>query len=253
MRPLFAGLASYALFTSPVFAQDAASPSPLDGITPEMARRLPPGELAERAFRQVAAQMQTVTRPYSRPGDPDPYLPELVFATAPRWAGDRGQCMATVVHIGQLRPPDEFLAQPGIIATEIVYKVIGDVDADDGQTLAEDEQERVCTHAGPVILADARDETQPGFFHLSGARIPTLPLIALQRVIRGAAAGTYTDMACDPHNPETAAQACRDPRALLAGLDLARLTELHVSRPGQRETHIGSKRCSGPRPAQSGG
>lgn len=213
------------------------APSPLDRITRTEARTLPPSELAERAFRLVAAHMQAVTRPPSGPGNADDRLFDLVFATAPRSAGNHGQCLATAVHIGQLHAPDDGLLNDGVIATEVVYKVIGDVEADGAWTEAyAAQQERLCAQAGPVILADAGNEAQPAFFHFSGARLPNVPLIALQRAIRGARAGSYADVACDRLGVAQAAQACRDPRALLAGMELARLTDLEVLRPGLRPT-----------------
>lgn len=221
----------------PTMAQAPAS-SPLEGITATQARSMPQSELAERAFRQVAGQMQMMTRPYMGRGyENEPPL-ELIFATAPLPAGDFGQCMATVVHIGQLRAPDERgLMNEGTIATEIVYKVVGDVDLEAPWTddyaahLAQ-----LCREAGPVILADENDQSQPTFFHFSGGRIPKIALIALQRAIRGARAGSYGDVACDRLAAEEAAEACGDPRALLARFDLANLLRVDISRPGQRET-----------------
>jgi hypothetical protein len=220
---------------APAIAQPPASP--LEGITPAQARSLPPGELAERAFRQVAGQMRTMTRPYVNPADPDRALYELVFATAPVQAGDAGQCLATVVHVGQLRAPDDSLMNDGTIATEVVYKVVGDVEPEAGWSDAyATHLAQLCRDAGPVILADETSPAQPTFFHLSGARLPTLPLIALQRAIREARAGSYTNVGCERVAAEEAAEACRDPRTLLAGLDLANLTNVEISRPGQRET-----------------
>lgn len=224
-----------AALAAPATAQPPA-PSPLDRITRAEARTLPPAELAERTFRLVAAHMQAVTRPPSG-GNADDRLFELVFATAPRSAGDHGQCLATAVHIGRLHAPDDNLLNDGVLATEVVYKVIGDVEAEGAWTEEyAARQERLCAQAGPVILADAGNEAQPAFFQFSGARLPTLPLIALQRAIRGARAGSYADVACDRLAIAEAAAACRDPRALLAGMELARLTRLEVSRPGLRPT-----------------
>jgi len=223
----------FAALASPGAAQPP-TPSPLDQITRAEARALPPGELAERTFRLVATHMQAVTRPIGGPNNDD-RLFDLVFATAPRSAGDHGQCLATAVHIGQLRAPDDSLLNDGVIATEVVYKVIGDVEAGGDWTEAYSaRQEQLCAQAGPVILADAGNEAQAAFFHFSGARLPTIPLIALQRAIRAARAGTYADVACDPIALEEAARACRDPKALLAGMELARLTDLEISRPGLR-------------------
>jgi len=226
-----------AVLAFPAMAQEPV-PSPLEGITTAQARSLPQAELAERAFRQVAGQMQTMTRPYlARADENDPPL-ELVFATAPVQAGDFGQCMATVVHIGQLRAPDEQgMMNEGTIATEIVYKVVGDVDVEAPWT--DDQAARLtqlCRDAGPVILADANAEAGSTFFHFSGGRLPKIALIALQRAIRGARTGSYGDVACDRLAAEEAGDACRDPRALLARFDLANLIRVDVSRPGQRET-----------------
>jgi len=89
------------------------------------------------------------------------------------------------------------------------------------------EENRRCAAAGSVIEPNYSDREQVGFFHYEGALAPATALLALQRAIGEARAGRYRDIRCPPGAVE-----CRDPAALLGGLDLANLGFLHVSRRG---------------------
>jgi hypothetical protein len=227
----------FVLLAAPAAAQPAET-SPLQGISVAEARTLSQDELIRRVFGQLAGQMRSVTRPYAdRHNSAEPPF-ALMFATAPRSAGDHGQCLATVVHVGRLRPDRDLLLNDGAVATEIVYKVIGDVEPEGSWTEAiEAGQARLCAEAGPVIPADETGPQRPVFFSYSGvAPLPKPALIFLQRALRGAAAGSYADIACNAGAAEASPETCRNPRALLAGLRMADLTSLRLDRTGRRET-----------------
>lgn len=222
--------ASLIALAAPAAAQKALP------ITPEQARTLPPAEAAQLVFRDLAAQMQSMTRPERpRRSGKEEAVTELTFATAPRSLGDPGLCVATLVHAGlDLPPSHDRIGETGTVATQRVFKVVGDVDPRDPWGEAEiAAQERLCARAGPVVPPEADDEGRAYFFTLSGHPLPSAGVIALQQAIRSARAGSYGEIVCDDPGDGERPSRCADPRKLLGGLELANLTEVAITPPAQ--------------------
>jgi hypothetical protein len=221
-------LAALAASAAPAAAQTEVRPLP---VTVEQARTLPPARVADIVLRDLATQMATMTRPEPpRPGEAGSPPTELTFASAPRAAGDPGLCVATLVHVGVDRPsgPDT-LSSPGLVATELVYKVVGDLQPASWSDSDQAAQEKLCAGTGPVVSPEADDKGRAYFFASSGAPLPTAGVTALQQAIGKARAGTYGEIACeDPDDGDEAPSKCSDPVAILAGLDLADLTWLQT-------------------------
>ena len=201
-------------------------------ITPEQARTLPPAEAAEIVFRQLAGRIHSMSRP---PAGSDP-LTSLTFATAPHRFGDPGICVATVIHAGRERPdtPDS-LGEPGVMATELVYKVVSDLDLPEEWTPEyAAAQDALCARAGPVVSPQEDDGGRAFFFRVTGVQAPSAGAGILKQAIEGARTGGYSDIGCD--EPDDAA--CSGPKAILAGLDLANLTSIHISERGENRVRV---------------
>lgn len=221
-------------------AAPSAAQAPPPPVTRDQAMILPPGELAEIVLRQLGARVTSVTRPNFGP-DADmrmvSALQDLTFATAPHATNVVGLCAATLIQVEFERPP----AQPGIdnnradtpvrasgLRAAEVYKVVGGIEPHAEVSEARQaEENRRCAEAGPVMDANYSDRAQPGFFHYEGALEPVTALLVLERAIGEARAGRYREIDCPPGRAQ-----CRDPAALLGGLDLADLGYVHVSGDG---------------------
>ena len=236
MRPPFL-IALLVASTSPLAAQ-TRSPPP---VTRDQAMTLPPDELAEIVLRQLGARVTSVTRPNFSRDTSDmemvSALQDLTFATAPHATNVVGICAANLIDVHFELPParpgidnnraDTPVRATGLRAAE-VYKVVGEIEPyAEVSEARQAEENRRCAEAGPVIDPNYGDREQPGFFHYQGEITHVTALLTLQRAIGEARAGRYRDIRCPPQSAE-----CRDPAALLGGLDLARLGFVHVSPAG---------------------
>jgi hypothetical protein len=222
---------------SPLAAQ-TRSPPP---VTRDQAMTLPPDALAEIVLRQLGARVTSVTRPnFNRDTtgmEMVSALQHLEFATAPHATNVVGLCAATLIQVDFERPParpgiDDNRADTPVRASSAraaeVYKVVDEIEPHAEVSEARQaEENRRCAGAGPVIPANYSDREQAGFFNYEGALAPATALLALRRAIGEARAGRYRDIGCPPPAAE-----CRDPAALLGGLDLASLGFVHVSQRG---------------------
>lgn len=214
---------------APLLAQTAPPP-----ITREQAMTKPPEQLADIALRQLGERVTSVTRPNFNPGagvNMVSALQHLEFATAPHATDVVGLCAANRIAV-EFEPP---ATRPGVntnvaeapvrvrtMRAAEVYKVVGEIEpyAEVSEARAAEEDRR-CAAAGPVIPADYNDHAQAFFFNYQGGVDRVTALLVLQRAITEAREGRYRDIRCGTGLPE-----CRDPRALLGGLDLANLTSL---------------------------
>jgi hypothetical protein len=218
----------------------AAQTRPPPPVTRGQAMTLPPDALAEIVLRQLGARVTSVTRPNFGP-DADMRmvgaLQDLTFATAPHATNVVGLCAATLIDVQFDLPP----ARPGIdnnraaapvratgVRAAEVYKVVGGIEPHAEVSEARQaEENRRCAEAGPVIPSNYSDRERPGFFRYQGEISYVTALLTLQRAIGEARAGRYRDIGCPPRSAE-----CRDPVALLGGLDLANLGFVRVARAG---------------------
>jgi hypothetical protein len=227
-------IAPLALFVASAAAQTGPPP-----LTQEQALTLPPAELADIVFRQIGARMRSANRPtLSGPPNPDGIPHIMSFATAPHATDVLGLCAATVVEV-DFEPAPATAAAPSqgtpvrarsFRASE-VYKVIGEIEPYAEVSEADQVREnRRCAEAGPVIPPSLGDRARPAFFGFEGAVSPMMALLVLQRAIGGARAGSYRDIGCSSLTGEPRPSAeCRDPRALLGGLDLVDLIGVQIS------------------------
>lgn len=227
-----------------------ALPSPLaaqvrmpQSVTRDQAMTLPPSELADIALRQLAARVTSVTRPNYGPNADMRMvsaLQDLTFATAPHATNVVGLCTANLIDVNFEPPParpgvDDNRAETPVRAREAraeqVYKVVGEIEPFAEVSEARQvEEDRRCAAAGPVIPADYSDRGRASFFHYQGPISTVTALLTLQRAIEEARAGRYRDISCRSRPAE-----CRDPTALLGGLDLANLGFVHVALSGMGE------------------
>jgi hypothetical protein len=235
-------IALFVASASPLAAQTRSPPA----VTRDQAMTLPPGELAEIVLRQLGARVTSVTRPnFSRDtSDMEMVgaLQDLTFATAPHATNVVGLCAANLIQVEFERPPappftDNNRADTPVRASELraaqVYKVVGEIEPyAEVSEARQAEENRRCVEAGPVIAPNYSDREQADFFHYDGAMAPATALLALQRAIGEARAGRYRDIGCPPRTTE-----CRDPAALLGGLDLAKLSSVRVSYGGIGDDH----------------
>jgi hypothetical protein len=230
-------IALLAASASPLAAQTRSPPPP---VTRDQAMTLPPGELAEIVLRQLGARVTSVTRPNFGPDAGMRMVSALqdrTFATAPHATDVVGLCAATLIEVEFERSPappftDNNRADTPVRASEMrvapVYKAVGEIEPHAEVSEARQaEEHRRCAAAGPVIDANYSDRELAGFFHYEGTMAPATALLALQRAIGEARAGRYRDIGCPLGMAE-----CRDPAALLGGLDLANLDFVQVSYVG---------------------
>jgi hypothetical protein len=144
-----------------------------------------------------------------------------IVETGPHWSGDPDLCINTATAT----------REDGTTFTVHFYRIIGDGAVPDALTPAfAAEQVRRCAAAGPI---ERPDRTGPHFFQLMDSTNPIDGIVAvriLRRAMREAAAGTYSDIECDPRmSPGSEAPECEDPRRALASLDLAGLDMVELS------------------------
>ncbi len=216
--------------SAPAPAQNATAPA---RVTAEAAASLPPDQLADLAFRQLGTVMTAVSRPASREGGVDPTLERLVFAGAPHMASV-GLCEAMRAEFSYTPSGADRPATPanlGLVRAGQVYKVVGPVEPYVELTqdrLAEENQR--CAGAGPVIPASQGDLSRAYYFTFEGEALPELSLMVLQQAIADAREGHYRTVGCAAN--ARSAPECRDPSALLGGLDMANLVAVQIAPSG---------------------
>ena len=217
----------------PAPAQNDARNEAPPAVTAEKAASLPPDQRANLAFRQLGAGMTAVSRPPSREGAVFPMLERLVFAGAPH-PGSVGLCVAMRAELGYMPSGADRTTTPAslrMIRAADVYKVTGAVEpyAEVSEQRAAEEARR-CAAAGPVIPAIQGDVSRAYYFTFEGEDLPELSLLVLQQAIAEAQAGRYRTINCAASarsSPE-----CRDPVALLGGLNPANLVSLQIAPAG---------------------
>jgi hypothetical protein len=153
-----------------------------------------------------------------------PLMPTGPVASAPRWSGEPGLCLITVTAADA----------DGARITRQLYRILGDAEegAERGPAFTA-EQERGCA-ASPALDPDDPDDGRD-LVMLIGSEDPNdgnLAIRIIRQALRGARDGTYADIACDAGPaPDGRAPECADPRRLLAGLDLRRLSLVGIDRP----------------------
>ena len=214
----------------PAPAQDQGRNEVSPAFTREAAASLPLGQLADRAFRDLGARMTAV----SRPSSPDsPLLERLVFAGAPHPASV-GLCGALRVELDYAPSGSDQPTSPArlnFVRAAEVYKVTGSVEpyVEVSEARAAEEARR-CAAAGPVIPASEGDASRAYYFTFEGDDLPELSLLVLQEAISDARSGRYRAIGCAGSvrsSPE-----CRNPAALLGGLDPANLVSLQIAPVG---------------------
>jgi hypothetical protein len=226
-----------ALLAVPATSALAQTAPPPAGITQEQASTLPPDQLADMLLRQIGTGVTSVTRPHYGPGTERRVAgppTELRLATAPHATMVVGLCAATLIEVSLEAPPfrlgdnpdrSRLRSQARQLRAAEVYKVVGELEpyAEVSEQRAAEEDRR-CAEAGPVLPAYRNDYRRTPFFTYHGGNGPETALLVLQRAITGARTGSYRNIGCD-----AAAQFCRNPRRMLASLELADVLSLSAS------------------------
>lgn len=211
-------------------AQNAAAIA----VTGEKAASLPIDRLTDLVFRQLGTRMTTVSRPSNPNGLVSPPVMRLVFASAQHSTGTVGLCAAIRAQLDYGYGGADHATTPeqvSMIRAGEVYKVTGSVEPYVEQTqdrVAEEDQR--CAAAGPVIPASEGDVSRAYYFTFEGEELPEMALLALQQAITDAQQGRYRTVGCAASarsSPE-----CRNPVALLGGLNLGNLVSLQIALPG---------------------
>ena len=216
-----------------------AQSEPPAGITQEQATNLPPDQLADILLRQIGTGVTSVTRPHFGPGTERRVAgppTRLSFATAPHATMVVGLCAATLIEVSLEAPPFRLGDNPNrsgvrsqarLLRAAEIYKVVGELEpyAEVSEQRAAEEDRR-CAEAGPVIAAYQNDTRRTPFFTYHGGIGPETALLVVQRAITGTRSGRYRNVGCAVH---VAAQFCRNPRAMLASLELSGVLSLYAS------------------------
>lgn len=214
--------------------QNEAGNGAAAAITRERMTSLPIDRVSDLALRELASRMTAV----SRPSELNSAVVRLLFAGPPHWS-EVGLCGAMRVELefaGPTPPPFSGFdpAAPthasSVRAAE-VYRIVGPVepDAEVSEVRAEEENRR-CAPAGPVIPAVVGDLSRAYYFTFEGEEFPAMSLLVLQQAIADAQAGRYRTVGCAASarsSPE-----CRNPVALLGGLNTDNLVSLQIALPG---------------------
>jgi hypothetical protein len=145
-----------------------------------------------------------------------------VTVSAPRWAGQPDLCVITLTTADA----------DGARIVRHLYRILGDGGgaADPGPAFAA-AQERRCASTPPLDLDDPAGER--GLIMLNGEDPDegAVGISMIRQAQREARDGTHGDIACDADAaPENRTPECADPRRVLAGLDLAGVPMVDVSR-----------------------
>lgn len=214
--------------------QNEAGNGAAPAITREGVASLPIDRLASLAFRELGTRMTAVTWPSNLNSG----LVGLVFAGAPHSA-EVGLCAAMraeMEFVGAAPPsfsgydPTAPMQVRSVHATQ-VYKVVGPVEpyAEVSEQRAAEEDQR-CAPAGPVIPASEDDISRAYYFPFEGEDSPNVTLMALQQALTDAREGRYRNVSCAAS--ARSASECRNPAALLGGLDAGNLASLQITLPG---------------------
>jgi len=228
--------------SAPAATQNEAGDEAPAAVTAEKAASLPPDRLADLVFRELGVRMTAVSRRLNPPGVITTPLYQLTFAGAPHGTGSVGLCaaMRARVEFGGPVPQPGSVGGPASPATPMqviriraadVYKVTGPIEPYVQQSQDRGaEEDRRCTAAGPVIPSVEDDLSRPYYFTFEGEAIPELSLLVLQRAIAEAQAGRYRTVSCAAS--ARSAPECRNPAALLGGLNMGNLVSLQIALPG---------------------